>query len=631
MNLQQQVAYRADRLGFWLRRLQALHSEERELKATMDPEVAITLKDKNILLWKEMLVAAKYPDMGVVDEFTQGSELVGTVERTGLWPSRFQPATISLDELDSVAAMERGLLHQQFAGAAPHAEEVWRKTMDEVDAGTLVGPLSLSDVPPDHPLSKRFGIMQGQKVGCIDDFSRSSVNSCVQSCESPKPHTLDVFGALCVMMMSTVAKTGAWKGRTFDLVGAYRQCAVRPSSRKYAHIAVQHPSTLEVFAFRMKALPFGAIRSVHSFLRVSFSLWFLLVTEFMVLATNYFDDYVVLASDDETASLTSCIHMFFNLVGWDFAEVGNKAPDFSCLFQALGVVVDVTSMHKGLATVGNTDSRRSELVHVLNSVLEKGALARHEALRLRGRLQFAAGNLFGRVAKSALSIITMHAYGVRGSKLSDQAIMALRLYVRLLVLGKPRELKPASNLVWYIQTDASFEPGPTGDLAGIGAVLFDPLGKPVKFFSNQLSSAMVQALNPLYKKNAIFECEFFALFCAFLLWGDDISGAVVMYTDNNAVRDVMIACHTNNELAKVILVATLGLECEKQLQPWYARIPTDSNMADGPSRMFVDRLIQLGATACNLDVNQCWDAMLAYAEKWGENQATVAIPTVKKL
>ena len=56
--------------------------------------------------------------------------------------------------------------------------------MEEVDAGTLIGPIGLSDVPLDHPLSKRFGIMQGQKVRCIE-FSRSSVNSCVQSCESP--------------------------------------------------------------------------------------------------------------------------------------------------------------------------------------------------------------------------------------------------------------------------------------------------------------------------------------------------------------------------------------------------------------------------------------------------------------
>ena len=63
MDLQQRVSYRADKLGFWLRRLQALRAEECKLKATVDPEVAATLKGKNILFfWKEMLVATNYPD-----------------------------------------------------------------------------------------------------------------------------------------------------------------------------------------------------------------------------------------------------------------------------------------------------------------------------------------------------------------------------------------------------------------------------------------------------------------------------------------------------------------------------------------------------------------------------------------
>ena len=52
-------------------------------------------------------------------------------------------------------------------------------------------------------------------------------------------------------------------------------------------------------------------------------------------------------------------------------------------------------------------------------------------------------------------------------------------------------------------------------------------------------------------------CEFFALFCAFLVWGRDLSGAVVTYTDNNAVRDALMAGHTANSLARKILIARL--------------------------------------------------------------------------
>ena len=247
---------------------------------------------------------------------------------------------------------------------------------------------------------------------------------------------------------------------------------------------------------------------------------------------------------------------------------------------------------------------------------------------LRGRLQFAAGNILGRIAKNALSVVTMHAYGGNSPKLDEKTVMAmaLRLHLKLLEFSRPRELRPTSNNVWFLQTDASYEPSSDGIFSGIGAVLFDPTGRPTQFFSKQLTCDLLQSLNPSQKKTAIFECEFFALFCAFHVWGDAISNALVIYTDNNAVRDALITGHTNNVLAKRILVATLGLECEKQLTPWYARVPTDSNMADGPPRLKVEHLLSLGACECELDVSSCGDAVLTLAVKCGEKQASISIP-----
>ena len=124
--------------------------------------------------------------------------------------------------------------------------------------------------------------------------------------------------------------------------------------------------------------------------------------------------------------------------------------------------------------------------------------------------------------------------------------------------GRPRELRPTCNESWYIQTDACYEPEGDHVFAGIGGVLFAPDGKPVEFFSQQLNQQMIAALNPGSRKTAIFECEFFALFCAMLLWGSSVSSALVLYTDNNAVRDAMISCHTTNAVAKKILVAVLS-------------------------------------------------------------------------
>jgi len=157
----------------------------------------------------------------------------------------------------------------------------------------------------------------------------------------------------------------------------------------------------------MRALPFGAVKSVHAFLRASASLWFLLVKEFLVLATNYFDDFVTFAEDTEASAVTACVHMFFKLVGWAFAAEGPKAPDFAELFTALGVTINVGCLHTGLVTVGNTESRRQELLKVLDELVTSRKLTKPEALRLRGRLQFAAGHVFGRVAKSALAAVSL--------------------------------------------------------------------------------------------------------------------------------------------------------------------------------------------------------------------------------
>ena len=82
-------------------------------------------------------------------------------------------------------------------------------------------------------------------------------------------------------------------------------------------------------------------------------------------------------------------------------------------------------------------------------------------------------------------------------------------------------------------------------------------------FSHRLSDEMVTTLNPFGKQTANFECEFFALFCAFLLWGDQVTDAVVIYTDNNGARDSLISCVFRNVIARKVLIATMALECTK--------------------------------------------------------------------
>ena len=99
----------------------------------------------------------------------------------------------------------------------------------------------LADVDSTYPLSRRFGVQQGPKVRCVDDFSRSGVNAWAQVAESPRPHTVDTFAPLCMPLMSGPSSKEQWKSRFFDLKGACRQCTVNPMSAPFAHIAVFDP------------------------------------------------------------------------------------------------------------------------------------------------------------------------------------------------------------------------------------------------------------------------------------------------------------------------------------------------------------------------------------------------------
>ena len=313
---------------------------------------------------------------------------------------------------------------------------------------------------------------------------------------------------------------------------------------------------------------------------------------------------------------------FSNYLGGLFQSLWTKPP-FSSLFQALGVTLNVSALHLGMVQLGNTESRSKKNIEFLDLVLSRGRMTKQEALRLRGRLQFTSGNVFARVGKCSLSAITNHAYLQRGTTLSQDALVAIRLHRHLLDDGRPRELKPASCEPWFIQTDASYDEVAGTVDAGIGAVLFNPQGKPVSYFSKKLPVELIEKLNEAAKQNAIFECEFFALYCAFLVWGERITNAVVIFTDNNGVRDSLISCSSRNATAKKLLVATMALECKLQLTPWYARVPTDSNMADGPSRYRCQKVIDLGAKEYPIDVLDSWSQLMALYEKWGEHQAIV--------
>ena len=182
------VAKRVNFVRKWTARAMELQSQELELRKGMDVWVARAIRGKRILLYKEMLAECLFPDPEVVDELVCGADLIGDVPRTKMLPAKFKPAVCSEATLKLQASHVRSLSASEVGSSGDDFidSEVWRKTLEEVECGWLVGPLTEDEVPLTAPVTKRFGLQQKKgKVRLIDDFSASGVNSCVTTCESP--------------------------------------------------------------------------------------------------------------------------------------------------------------------------------------------------------------------------------------------------------------------------------------------------------------------------------------------------------------------------------------------------------------------------------------------------------------
>lgn len=87
------------------------------------------------------------------------------------------------------------------------------------------------------------------------------------------------------------------------------------------------------------------------------------------------------------------------------------------------------------------------------------------------------------------------------------------------------------------------------------------------------------------QKHAIGDLETFAVLIAFNLWSKQLASKhVVLFLDNEGCRHLILRGFSGNEnISK--LVHEIAKEEEKiSCFPWYARVPSEANIADSPSR-----------------------------------------------
>ena len=392
-------------------------------------------------------------------------------------------------------------------------------------------------------------------------------------------------------------------GRSFDLKAAYRQLFIAAEHRKHAYISVYNPSTGAAEIFGAVALPFGSVQSVYNFPRISHAIWFLGTTQLLLPWTYFYDDYLCFSTTRMSGNTSKCVSLFFQLIGWKIAEDGSKAKGFNDVFDCLGVTFDLShTLSNSSVEISNTDSRIKELTKEIESIVSSGRLKRVLGNKLRGRMQFAENQIFGRLNRRCLKAIAEHC-AVGSERLNNQTIVLLEEFKHALSLGRPRKISAKLHDTWIIFTDAFYEAS-SDVVAGAGGVIVSPYGTIDEYFSEPVDLQLAVMMGHGTKGTIIFEAELLAVWIAVKLWHHGFSDSMlVVYVDNDALRGAYAASTTRSGLVGKLLEALNIIEENFNIHVWVARVPTKCNVADRPSRFDCSFLEECKARRTRIDLN----------------------------
>ena len=614
------LRHREEVLARWKRRAAELEGEEAEVHSKLPEDVERVVRNKRLLLFAEILREIGFKDMDAMRSMLSGFPVVGPLPDSEEFPPKEVPARDSLTDLIANArAVQAAVREAGSSGDKALDEELYAATEKEVsESGVLRGPVPVSELDAKFGKlwvpARRFGLRQGTKLRPIDDFSEGGHNATVEAHFKVDLGGVDEVVAVAremgrafsgpgdFVLTDEAGKTttgevhrdwrtcGGISGCCLDLVSAFRQVPRSAAHAPFTVVAVLDPAEGVVKYFELLALAFGQMAAVYAFNRVARALDAIFAF-LLIPCSNYVDDYPLVLPDVIAEASVATAKAVLELLGWAVKDPQGLLP--STVFKALGVIIDLSGVFAEQAVVVKNRQERIEedvrcLYDILTAEIASPALVR----RLRGRLQFASSQTFGRCGAFASRLIRDLA-GEKGSarRLSAMELVGLAWWRDYLGTAKPRVVKLSRDEhPVVICTDGAVE-----DVVSVGGVLYDPLSGAFEFFGEEVPAEVARSWGRATGREQIIgQAEIAPLTLAALLWREFISGRyVIMFADNDSARDAAIRGYSPS-LASAFLVSVLwGAMAGAGASPWFDRVPGPSNPADDPSRLRFRWLEQL--------------------------------------
>lgn len=613
----QRAKHRLDRLISLKKLVADTGKADEALFDKMCPETRKVLKGKKLSALRILLQQADYPDVGIVDEIAEGFPLTGVCRKSGVFPHKLRPATITVTQLKRGSKYTRkGLLAKVSSSGDPEIDStIWQETMSELDQGWLSGPFSEDELAnrfnEEFVLSRRFGIRQKNKIRCIDDFSESLVNSAISTFDKIELMGVDDFVSTIKVMAESIqnqvvsiklsdgsmlkgrlpegvnaSQAKEWFGKTYDLKSAYRQLATKKTEQWATVVAVYCPELGKAQIFVQHALPFGAVGSVFYFNRASRALWAALTYFLQVVITCFYDDFSAAEPSNSCDTCDLAIKSFFSILGWKLALEPRKNKVFASVFDMLGVCPDMRKLPEDLLLIDNKPDRVSEVSAQIDSTLKLVRCSAPAVAELKGKCQFAANQFYGRVALGPLHHMSRQQFRCHSGIMSSSFKKSLCDFRELLNAGLPRQLAfKGEQRPVLLFSDGACE-GNEREAVTSGAVCLDTVTGKSVMFGSTVPEELVKFWKSTGNIQTIGQAELLPVLLGRIVFAEMMRHRrVFVFIDNDSARQGLLKGYSDSFSSELMIRELVRIESKSQSWVWYARVPSISNPADGPSRL----------------------------------------------
>ena len=127
---------------------------------------------------------------------------------------------------------------------------------------------------------------------------------------------------------------------------------------------------------------------------------------------------------------------------------------------------------------------------------------------------------------------------------------------------------------------------------------------------------MAKWTGPEGKEMLINQAELLPVGASRLVWSRQLRGRRVLhFMYNNGVRDALIKGHSAAADSGDMLIAIMWQDARNGVAAWFDRVVSESNPADGPSRMDFALMIKIKATRVEAIIPRIRHS---FGIKWGE-------------